>query len=35
MITIKSEREIELLRKAGKIVYDTHQYLRPFIKLLR
>ncbi len=32
MITIKSEREIELLRKAGKIVYDTHQYLKPFIK---
>lgn len=32
MITIKSQREIELLRKAGKIVYDTHQYLKPFIK---
>lgn len=32
MITIKSQREIELLRKAGKIVYDTHQYLRPFVK---
>ena len=32
MITIKSEREIKLLRKAGKIVYDTHQYLKPFIK---
>ncbi len=32
MITIKSDREIELLRKAGKIVYDTHQYLKPFIK---
>lgn len=32
MITIKSEREIELLVKAGHIVYLTHQYLAPFIK---
>ena len=32
MITIKSDREIELLRKAGKIVYDTHKYLKPYIK---
>lgn len=32
MITIKSEREIELLAKAGHIVYLTHQYLVPFIK---
>lgn len=32
MITIKSEREIELLRIAGNIVYETHQYLRKFIK---
>ncbi len=32
MISIKSEREIELLAKAGNIVYLTHQYLRPFIK---
>ena len=32
MITIKSEREIELLAKAGHIVYLTHQYLAPFIK---
>ncbi len=32
MITIKSEREIELLRQAGKIVYETHKYLRPYIK---
>ncbi len=32
MITIKSKREIELLRKAGHIVYETHQYLKPFIK---
>ena len=32
MITIKSDREIELLRVAGNVVYKTHQYLKPFIK---
>lgn len=32
MIKIKSSREIELLRQAGHIVYETHQYLRPYIK---
>ena len=32
MITIKSEYELSLMREAGKIVYDTHQYLKPFIK---
>lgn len=32
MITIKSPREIELLRIAGKIVYETHKYLKPYIK---
>ena len=32
MISIKSEREIELLRKAGNIVYETHQYLKQYIK---
>ena len=32
MITIKSPREIELLRVAGSIVYQTHQYLKPYIK---
>lgn len=32
MISIKSDREIELLRIAGNIVYQTHVYLRPFIK---
>lgn len=32
MISIKSEREIELLRIAGNIVYQTHQYLKPFVK---
>jgi methionyl aminopeptidase len=32
MISIKSEREIELMKKAGNIVYKTHQYLRPYLK---
>ena len=32
MITIKSKREVELLKKAGNIVYQTHQYLKPYIK---
>lgn len=32
MITIKTEREIELLKIAGNIVYKTHKYLIPFIK---
>ena len=32
MINIKSNREIELLKIAGSIVYETHQYLKPFIK---
>ena len=32
MITIKSDREIELLRVAGNIVYQTHQYLKQYIK---
>lgn len=32
MIKIKSERELEIMRVAGKIVYETHQYLKPFIK---
>lgn len=32
MINIKSNREIELLKIAGSIVYQTHQYLKPFIK---
>ena len=32
MISIKSEREIELLRVAGEIVGDTHKYLQPFLK---
>lgn len=32
MITIKSEREIALLKQAGNVVYRTHQYLKPYIK---
>ncbi len=32
MITIKSKREIELMKKAGYLVSLTHQYLRPFVK---
>ncbi len=32
MISIKSEREIELLEKAGHVVYLTHCYLKPYIK---
>ena len=32
MITIKSEKEIEFMRKAGYLVSLTHQYLQPFIK---
>lgn len=32
MISIKSEREIELLRIAGEITGSTHKYLIPFIK---
>jgi len=32
MITIKSEKEIELMRKAGALVTLTHEYLKSFIK---
>lgn len=32
MITIKSEREIKLMEKAGSIVGETHNYLKKFIK---
>lgn len=32
MITIKSEKEIEWMRKAGYLVSLTHQYLKPFIQ---
>ena len=32
MITIKSEREIELMRKAGMLVSKMHKYIKPYIK---
>jgi len=32
VITRRNEKEIELLRQAGKIVAMTHEYLKPFIK---
>ena len=32
MITIKTKKEIEYMRKAGDIVYKTHMYLKDFIK---
>ena len=32
MINIKSEREIELMKIAGRIVSETHKYLQDFIK---
>lgn len=32
MIEIKSEREIELMKKAGSIVAETHNYLKPFVR---
>ncbi len=32
MISIKNEREIELMRDAGMLVSKTHEYLKPFIK---
>ena len=32
MISIKSDYEIALMKKAGNIVYKTHQYLKPYIK---
>ena len=32
MINIKTAREIDLMREAGKIVGDTHKYLIPYLK---
>lgn len=32
MISIKSEYEIALMKKAGNIVYRTHKHLEPYIK---
>ena len=31
MITIKSEREIELMRQAGMLVSKMHQFIKPYI----
>ena len=32
MINIKTDYELALLEKAGNIVYQTHQYLKPYLK---
>ena len=32
MISIKTSREIELMRIAGRVVGDAHNYLIPYIK---
>ena len=32
MISIKSDREIELMKEAGRLVEETHKYLKQFIK---
>ena len=32
MISIKNEQEISLMRKAGNIVYRTHQHLKKYLK---
>ena len=32
MITIKSERELDLMRKAGLLVSKMHQFIKPYIK---
>ena len=32
MITIKSEREIDLMRKAGMLVSEMHKFIKPYIK---
>ena len=32
MISIKSEREIELMRHAGMLVSKMHKYIKPYIK---
>ena len=35
MITIKSSREIELMKTAGDILARTREHLIPYIKLMR
>lgn len=32
MISIKSKEEIELMKVAGHIVYESHKYIKPYIK---
>ena len=32
MISIKSDYEVSLMKKAGNIVYKTHKYLEPYVK---
>ena len=32
MISIKSQREIDLMVIAGNIVYETHKHIKPMIK---
>ena len=32
MITIKSEKEIELMREAGRLMSETHKYLKTLVK---
>lgn len=32
MISIKSDYEISLMQKAGSLVYQTHQHLKPYLK---
>ena len=34
MITIKSERELDLMRKAGMLVSEMHKYIKPYTKEL-
>ena len=32
MITIKSERELDLMRHAGMLVSKMHKFIKPYIK---
>ena len=32
MITIKSENEIQLMKKAGLLVSEMHKFIKPYIK---
>ena len=35
MITIKSDREIELMRHAGRLVSEMHKFIKPYIKAFK